>query len=361
LLIAAFLTADTGRTEGKNAAVDSVVKGNNAFAVDLYTRIKDKEGNIFFSPYSISTAFAMTYGGAKTETAKQIAKVLHFNLDQTNLATIFNQLQTGLNNVQKKHPVQLLVANSLWPQEKYPFLPGYTEMIGKQYGATVNPLDYEKDPEKARNTINSWIEEKTTGKIKEMIGPADSQLPTVMTLVNAIYFKGSWLIRFDKEKTIEDTFIISGTKQVKVPMMRQEGIFPYHGFSDVQVVELPYAGKALSMIIVLPRKVGGLDEIEQNLSYERIQKWTSHFSRKDLMIQLPRFTITQGFNLIPHLKKLGMNDPFVFGKADFSGMTVTKDITEEGTVAAAATAVRMPEEDGKEICPFQHDHPFLDT
>ena len=205
--------------------LQTVVKGNNTFGFDLYQELKDKEGNLFFSPYSISIALAMTYAGARGQTEKEMAEVLHFSLEQELLHSSFSKLQSHLNTVQDKGHIKLSTANSLWAQKGYHFLDTFFDLNKKYYGAGLNFVDFKKETEAARKTINIWVKDKTQQKIKELIKPGMVDSLTTLVLCNAIYFKGDWLSQFDKKRTIDADFYVTPDKIIKVPMMNQKSKF----------------------------------------------------------------------------------------------------------------------------------------
>jgi serpin B len=340
--------------DATSADVPKVVTSNNEFAVDLYGQLRTHEGSLCFSPYSISTALAMTYGGARGKTAEQMARTLRFVLQADQLHPAFAALETGLNAVQQKGKVQLAVANSLWPQQGFAFLPDYLALCRNYYGTSITPVDYLKDAETARKTINGWVEAKTDRKIVELLKPGMVDSATRLALVDAIYFKGKWARQFDSKLTSEQPFHLSAEKQVDARLMRQTGDFKYAEFPDLQVLELSYAGDDLSMIVLLPREVDGLDHLDRELTAQNLASWTAKLRNQKVEVFLPEFKITCEFSLKQTLTTLGMPDAFNPSLADFSGMDGKKDlfigkvihkafvdVNEEGTEAAAATAVLM--------------------
>jgi serpin B len=349
---------------------ETLVIGNNAFALDLYSILKKEEGNLFLSPYSISSALAMTYGGARGDTAEEMAKVLHFTLGADNAHPAFAELDKVFGEIQKKGQVQLHVANSLWPQKDYRLLPEYLELIKQHYGVSITPVDYAKAAEEARKIINTWVEDKTKDKIKDLIREGDVDHLTVLVLVNAIYFKGNWASQFDPEHTVESEFMVSNNAKTKISMMNQKGEFGYGEIEGAQLLELPYVGKELSMVIVLPEKPESLPEIEKQFTVKNLDRWLSCLSQQDVNVYLPKFKVTWGtFKLNEPLQTLGMRK--AFGPADFSGMDGTRtlslglvlhkafvEVNEEGTEAAAATVVLF-ESGVPRIATFKADHPFL--
>ena len=352
----------------------TAVAGNTAFAFDLYSQLRTQEGNLFLSPYSISTALAMAYGGARGETATQMAKAMHFGLAQEKLHPAFAALESGLNAVQQKGQVKLAVANSLWPQKGHLFLPVYLDLCRINYGVAVTPLDFARAAEPARQTINAWVEDKTNRKIQDLIKPGTLNAVTRLVLVNAIYFKGNWSSRFDKQLTKAGPFHVSAGKTVETPMMQATKEFRYAESPEVQALELPYAGDDLSMLVLLPRDANSLAAFEQSLSPDKLYAWIRSLRSREVQLWLPKFKTTSEFSLNQTLTALGMTDAFT-GRADFSGMDGTNDlfisavihkafveVNEEGTEAAAATAVVM-ETKGihipEEPMVFRADHPFL--
>jgi len=358
-----------------NKDLQSVVKGNSDFGFDLYQELKGEEGNLFFSPYSISTALAMTYAGARGETEKQMAQVLHFPLTQESLHPAFSKLQSDLNAIQNKGDVQISIANSLWAQESYKFLDSFIELNKKYYDAGLYFVDFIKKREAARKKINDWVEKKTHDKIKELIKPPMLTIDTRLVLCNAIYFKGNWLSQFDKEKTYNRDFYVSPDTTMLVPMMYQQTRLKYKYFEQFCALELPYEGNDLSMIIFLPNEDDGLLEFEDHLTADSVHVWIDELMKVDeglVMVNMPKFKTVSEFELSRTLYDMGMPDAFSLPPADFSGMTGTKDlfiskvihkayveVNEEGTEAAAATAVVMMKSVAMKPLEFKADHPFI--
>jgi serpin B len=355
---------------------DRLVAGNCAFAVDLYRKLSDGEGSLFFSPYSISTALAMTYAGAREKTEEQMAKTLHFPVDQQRLHPAFAELQGTLNNVQEAGNVRLCLANALWPQEGHPFLPAYLSLVEKHYGVSITAVDYRTDGarEAARQTINRWVEDRTEDRIKELILPGHLTDATRLVLTNAVSFKGKWHNEFDPKDTKDATFFLSPSRSVQVPTMHQEEEFGYAEMKSLQILEMPYRGGELSMLVLLPTRIEGLRQLERSLTAEALQNWRSHLTRRKVIVFLPRFKTTFRVELKETLRSMGMVDPFQWPGANFAGLdgdpnwfyigqVVHKayaDVNEEGTEAAAATAVVMMLGGmGAQPPVFRADHPFL--
>jgi serine protease inhibitor/ankyrin repeat protein len=354
--------------------VKTVVQDNSAFAFDLYQQLRSSKGNLFFSPYSISTALAMTYAGARGNTEKQMAETLHFSLPQKNLHPTFAELQGGLKKLQEAGNVKLCIANSLWPQRSHPFLDECLSLAKKYYGVSITPVDYINAREAARRTINTWVEKKTEDKIKDLIQSYHLNEITRLVLVNAIYFRGNWEYPFDPRETKDAPFYVTPKKPVQIPMMRQTERVRYAEVKSLHILELPYRGEDLSMLVLLPREIDGLEQLEDSLSTENLEFWRQRLEARGLIIFLPKFQMTSSFDLKETLKAMGMVDPFTFPGANFAGFdgdprwffigeVVHKafvDVNEEGTEAAAATAVVMGYGGVPAPPPtFRADRPFL--
>jgi len=360
---------DTGASpEG----IENVVNANNQFALDVYSEFKEEfeNENIFFSPYSISVALTMTYEGAKGQTAEEMQSVLRVpkddNLRRANFAKIINEI----NKEDKEY--KLSTANALWPRTDFQLLKEYKNTIEKYYGGKATPLDYARYPEGSRQIINSWIEDKTEDKIKDLIPSGALDFSTVLVLTNAIYFKGAWALQFDPKETKEEDFRTGDGEIVKVPMMRLVGKdekFNYAETEDLQILEMSYDGEDLSMLVILPKE-NKLEKVEKELSIEKLSEWKSMLKEQKVDIYIPKFKLETKYFMADTLKKMGMPTAFD-SSADFSGINGVKgiwiskvihqafvDVNEEGTEAAAATAVIMIE-----MAPttpeFQADHPFI--
>jgi len=343
------------------------VDDNTAFALDLYHQLRTEEGNLFFSPYSISTALAMTFAGARGETERQMAEALHFNLPQEKLHAAFGRLQVGLNSMQHTNPIQLSVANSLWPAKGWSLRKEYVLTMESNYTGRIMPLDYSQT-EAARQTINRWVEEHTQDKIKDLVKRGLIGPQTVLVLANAIYFKARWETPFQTNLTRPEPFHVTATKTVTVPMMnhRQLACGRYVD-NEVQVLELPYMGDNISMVILLPKEVDGLTRLEEGLTLQKLNGWVDGLDEAKVDVWLPKFNATSEFSLAETLKALGMVD--AFGPADFSGMFEAQgpcisavvhqafvEVNEKGTEAAAATGVTFLT---SAFPSFRADHPFL--
>lgn len=355
---------DTGATaEG----VTSVVTANNQFALDLYSKLKGEGGNVFFSPYSISTALAMTYEGARGQTAEEMKEVFYFP-DSDFMRPSFAKIYNLINKEDKKY--KLHTANALWAQQDYAFLPEYLGLVGQYYGGKTTNLDFVTKTEESRKIINDWVEEKTNNKIKDLIPPGAINAMTRLVLTNAIYFKGTWVKQFDKKNTREWDFRISPDKIVKAQMMSlQDEEFNYADTEKLQILEMPYDGEELSMLILLPKE-DDIESLEESLNAEKLNELRNMLTKQEVDVYIPKFTFETKYFMVPTLKEMGMPTAFS-ANADFSGMDGTRnlfisnvihqafvEVNEEGTEAAAATAVivaltAMPTN------MFIADHPFI--
>lgn len=371
---------------GPEQDVREVVKGNDAFALDLYAKLRvEEKGDLFFSPYSVSSALAMTWAGARGETEREMARVLHFTLGQDTLHPAMGALMTDLNGRKMKgrwkrdpdagkRPYELVVANALWGQQGFPFRKAFLGLTRRSYEAGLNPLDFRADPEAARKRINAWVERKTKDRIKELIAEGMIDKATRLVLTNAIYFKSAWQEPFEKIATKDAPFHLTREKTAPVPTMCQWESMGYLNQGGLQVVSLPYKNRELSMLILIPKQVDGLASVERDLSPANLSRWLSGLKSTLIELRLPKFRITSSFQLRDVLVAMGMRAAFSPGAADFSGMADTRDlfigavihkafvdVDEKGTEAAAATAVIAQLGGGPPGQPVQVrvDRPFL--
>jgi len=352
----------------------AVAEGNNAFAVELYGQLRKQNGNLFFSPESISTAFAMAYAGARGDTASEIAKALHFTLPPERLHPAMGALLANLNAAHDGY--QLRVADALWAEKDYTFLDDYLKLTSTDYGAGFNRVDFKGAPDAVRLIINQWVEQQTADKIKDLLQPGVLTPAMRLVLTNAIYFKGNWQTQFDKAQTRDEDFHLSAAQTVKAPLMNLQGRFNYFNGGTFQVLEIPYKSGDLSMIVFLPNDVNGLSALEQSLTASSTQQWLGQLRPgSKVILTLPRFKMTQQFELAGTLGAMGMPQAFEKNVADFSGMTGKRDlwisaaihkafvdVNEEGTEAAAATGIVMRSMAVTREQPpivFRADHPFL--
>lgn len=355
-------------------ATDAVVQGSSGFALELLRLEGAKPGNIFFSPYSISAALAMTYAGARGQTATEMADAIHFTLPPAELHPAFGELARRFDDIASRKDVALTVANSLWYQQDYHLTPDFLKLNRDYYHAKVEPLNFSGDAAGACQKINSWVARKTQDRIKELL----SNVPpsTRLVLCNAIYFKGTWLKEFDPKKTHPQPFYTMPEQPVSVPMMTEETSVRSHDAGDADVFALPYAGNDISMVILLPKAADGLAAMEKQIDTAKLREWLAALDASRLAkarIFLPKFKLNLRLELASDLKTLGMPTAFEAGAADFSGMDGSRnlfigdvihqacvDVNEQGTEAAAATAVTVHASAVMPAPPtFRVDHPFL--
>jgi serpin B len=352
--------------EYTNDELSQFVSDNNAFAFDLFQAIKDGSENLFFSPYSISVALAMTYGGARNQTEIQMAETLHFNFLQEKLHALFNALDLELNNRNLNDPadvgkyLKLNVSNALWAQRDYTFLDSYLDIIMFNYGAGIRLVDFINAPEQARLTINDWVADQTENRIENLLADGDIDNWVRLVLTNTIYFNASWAIPFNPDDTYDGLFYLEDGSTVLVPMMIPEAGNGENG-EDYTAVEgpgflavaLPYYGGEFSMVIVVP-DYGTYSTFEEALDYAFIDEIIGNLSPRDVLLEMPKFGYESKIYLANTLSDMGMPDAFTPGIADFSGIDGTLNlfidnvihqafisVDEAGTEAAAATAVVM--------------------
>jgi serpin B len=338
--------------------LENLSAGNSAFAVDLYQSIREGDGNLFFSPYSISLALAMTYGGARGQTAQQMAEVLHFSLPDEQVHAGFNALDLELgsrnNEGDEMMPgFKLNIANSAWAQYDRPFEQDYLDLLAENYGAGLYLTDFSQDPEGSRLAINEWVSEETEEKIEDLIPPGAIDALTRLVLANAIYFNAAWQTVFDANLTEEAPFYLLDGSQINVPMMAHSSAthLGYVRGDGYQAVELPYNGGQLSMVLLVP-EADSFADFEANLTTEQLAQILGSLKYQQVEFRMPKFTFESDLGLASTLKQLGMQDAFTPEAADFSGIDGTRemvikdvihkafvDVNEEGTEAAAATAV----------------------
>ena len=327
-------------------------ESTNRFAMDLYDLLRREEGNLFFSPYSITSALAMVWAGAQGDTAREMAETLRFDKPEKDVHAGFQTLNAVVNK--PSDAVTLRVANALWGQRDYSFLQPYLDLVRTCYGGALESVDFIGDAEGARQRINAWVEKKTEDRIKDLLPPRSLDDMTRLVLTNAIYFKGLWENEFDPDKTRDEPFHLLDGQVVEAPRMHQTQEVPYAENDAVRAVHLPYQGGDVSMLVLLPRDVDGLPGVEAELDAAYIEALLERMATRRVRLGLPRFTTTSEFSMGGTLKKMGMPKAFSPVEADFSGMTGDRDlfisavvhkafveVNEEGTEAAAATGVVM--------------------
>ncbi|MBP7828039.1 MAG: serpin family protein [Verrucomicrobia bacterium] len=376
--LAVMLTACAKEQPGNDstAVPADLVAGNTAFALDLYHRLAVQEGNLFFSPHSLSTALAMTHAGARGETERDLAALLHFTLPSDQVPGAFGALDRRLGEISKQKQVRLSVANSLWGQRDQPFTDQFLAVTRQHFGAQIGLVDFVGAAERARQKINTWVARKTGDKIQNLLAPGAVGPTTRLVLGNAIYFKGDWARPFDRSATAPADFFVTPTRSVQAPLMYLKTKIRGQSFDGFSAFELPYQGETLSMIVLLPEARDGLAALEATLTANHLHNWLAALDAarpEEAMVYLPKFKLEWKSDLKPTLAALSRGVAFDARQADFSGMTGNRDlfisavihqavveVNEQGTEAAAATGVVVALTD---LPPpprvFRADHPFI--
>ena len=338
--------------------LDSLSRGNSEFAFDLYRALAAADGNLFYSPYSISVALAMTYAGARGETEEQMADTLRFLLPQQDLHPAFNDLDIELDRRgegaagKDGGEFRLNIVNAIWGQKDYSFLPEFLDVLAENYGAGLRLLDYISHPEESRIIINEWVSDQTEGRIEDLVPQGAISSLTRLVLTNAVYFNAAWMYPFNEDATSDGPFYLIDGGELRVPMIAQTESFGYAEGDGYQALELPYDGGELSMVILLPDS-GSFDEFEKSLDVGLVNGTVGDLVFQKVALTMPKFEFDSSFGLVETLAGMGM--PIAFSSAaDFSGMTGNRDlfigdvihkafvsVDEAGTEAAAATAVIM--------------------
>jgi serpin B len=357
--------------------LDELVSGNSTFAFDLYRALRDPDGNLFFSPYSISAALAMTYAGARGETEQEMAETLSFILAQEKLHAAFNALDLEL--AEQQEPIgdedgeafQLSIANSVWGQKDFEFLAPFLDTLAEHYGAGLRLLDFVNEAEEARETINAWVSDQTEERIPELLPEGTIDALTRLVLTNAIYFNASWSFPFPEENTREGAFHLLDGTEVQAPMMRLDEMLRYGEVGGVQAARLPYTGGEFSAYVLVPAE-GEFESFESSLDAATLDAIIAGLGERQVALTMPKFEFESSFDLNDTLIELGMPSAFDLGRADFSGMDGKRDlfisdvihksfvsVDEAGTEAAAATAVVMRLTASPERAELAVDRPFL--
>lgn len=368
---------------GAESEVDlcALVTNNSAFAIDLYGKLSAAEkGNIFLSPFSVSNSIAIAYAGARGATQTEIATALKFSLNHGEIIPVFGQLHSRLNQLQGNGNIRLDIANSIWPQKGYELLTEYKDLLKTDDTIVINSLDYGKDPEQAKETINKWVSQSTKNKISEIIPPNLLNAETRLIIANAIYFKADWEQKFKPSLTRDLEFFPSPGTSMKTRMMNLKASFNYTEVGPLQILEMPYVGNELSMVIILPKDIDGFRQVDKTLSAENIKIWKEQMVPTEIMVYIPKFEMTSTFFLAETLTSMGMVEAFSRQKADFTGISARTgqplflssvihksfiEVSEEGSEASGATAIDMttmghsPRTPKVNLPQFKADHPFL--
>ena len=352
------------------------------FGCDLYRVLAAREGNLFFSPYSITAALAMTREGAGGATAEEMDRVMHFppagrangsRLLARALAPSMEPDRDGDEWIEVP-AYELHVANGLWGQEGLGFEERFLRTLRSNFEAEIRRVDFQ-DPSAARATINRWVEEQTRERIKDLIPDGLPSADSLLVLANAIHFKGPWADPFRERATKERTFHGPDGKEIRASFLHRTGSYAYADLGDVRVVEIPYRGGEMAMTVLLPKAKDGLEALEAKLDGAALETWLGKLRGERVALSLPKFAFTTPVDLTEVLKGMGMKTAFDPQDADFRGMTTEKPlcigvvlhkafvaVDEKGTEAAAATAVMMKlggAPSHGEPVEFTADHPFL--
>jgi len=379
LLITPLFSRETG---------GEVVEANNLFTMELYQQLKSEGNNILISPFSVFNAFAMLYPGSDGQTQHVISQTMHFEQNIQQFLDEMIQLQVSFKPIREYEKPALNIANSLWAQQGYPILDSYFDILQEYFQSEIRSVDF-SDSLKTANEINQWVNDKTNGKIKEIINPDIIGQLTTLILCNAIHFKGSWMNPFSEKNTKPETFFVNPTKEIQVDMMNHQKEYRYQEYIGFKMLEMPYKkeyneqGKPVSkadysMIIFLPDKESSLEELENQLNYYLMKSYISSLLRSEsvqVAVKIPKFRVENTFNLNEPLMAMGMENPFT-SLADFSKITGKKDlfisdvihktyidVDEKGTEAAAVTAIIMPRGampgPVEEVKEFHVNRPFM--
>ncbi|MGO9122351.1 MAG: serpin family protein [Desulfomonilaceae bacterium] len=350
----------------------SVASCNNSFALQIYEKLRNQEGNLVFSPYGISSSLSLAYAGSGGTTKVQIEDLFHLTITGDQFHRVFGDLNDSLVSGAKSRGYDLKIVNSLWHAKGSDIRRDYITVVEKCYRGSIHSVSFERDLESARRLINSWFERQSKGKFKELLADGVLTPQTRMVLGNTIYFNGVWRSKFDKRDTEKAPFTLIDGKQVVVPMMRQAGKFNYKESDTFQALELPYKTSRLSMIVLLPKERDGLANIENTLSKKNIDEWMNGMSKQELDIDLPKFKFFSKLALVEPLKSLGLTEPFSVNSADFSGIDgegklfisdivqeAMVEVSEKGTEASAATSAVAETKSMRSAIAFRADHPFI--
>jgi len=364
------------KVTNSKVTVKEIAEANNEFTVNLYKNLGEDNDNLIFSPYSISSALAVTYAGARGETAREMSDVFWFPENQKSFHPAYKAFTDSILISGKEKGTELNIANALWVQEDYRLIQDFLDLAKEYYRANAENVSFKtpSEQEKSRQQINQWIEKKTNHKIKDMISPGILNELTRMVITNAIWFNGNWLHPFEKSRTSPSIFHITRDKSVTTDFMHQKKEIGYYEDDDVQAIELLYKGQKMSMIIILPKEIGGWKLIGKIISCNKLNIIHKEMKPHKINMSIPKFSFESKFNLKEILYKMGMEQAFT-NDADFSGMTEDNDlridevihkafieVNETGTEAAAATAVIMSLKtalEEEDVIQFVADHPFL--
>jgi serpin B len=353
------------------AELAAFVQGNTAFAFNLHRRLAQPGTNLFWSPYSVTAALALVQSGARGQTEQQIAGALQFP-PPAELQTALARIRESFTNAGKQEHIELTSATGLWARQNYGISDEFLQCAREAFACEVQLVDFGSRSDALPGQINSWVSRQTRDKIENALLPGSISADMSLVFVNTLYFKGQWANRFPRQRTQTRRFRLSPEHSVRVPMMEQTCPARYAESDLAQMVELPYAGFDLSMIVLLPRQPDGLPELERQISENLLMNWLAAVHGRTVDLQLPRFNIRSRLPLGQPLSGLGMPDAFAPTKADFTGMTPRRplwiaflqqcavvEVNEEGTIAAAATSGGLACSTPAPPATFHADHPFL--
>jgi len=354
--------------------IEALAVSNNLFAVDLFKQMQSKSENLIFSPYSIGTVLAMIYSGSGGKTAMEMREVLYFP-EQERLDPVESIMRESLLVTDTMKGTDFRLANAIWAQEDFSFLPAYLARVENYYDAPLTLLDFMEtaNREKSRKKINHWVGEKTNNRIRDLIQPGILDASTRLVLTNAIYFNGGWMFPFDIAATSPSLFHISHQESIKTDFMHQTRSYPYYEDEEIQATSIPYRDNRMSLMVILPRSFEGWRMISQVINLERINLVISEMETREVQLALPKFRSELQINLRHELTSMGMGTAFS-RDADLSGMTGEKnlyvdevihkafiEVNEKGTEAAAATAgiIGLKSSLREDPVRFNADHPFI--
>lgn len=369
--LAAAALARLGVTKEPPVQTTDIVAGNNLFALDLFGKVRKEEGNLFCSPFSVSTALAMASVGARGKTAEEMIDLLHFPGAPEAGHSVLGKLIQQFSADDPRRGYLLAVANALWTDKSFGFKKEFLDFVNKHYAAKLTDLDFVHQSEKSRQTINQWVEKQTHERIKDLMPSGSIDSETRLVITNAIYFKGTWADQFNKNATKDEMFQVTDTEKIKTPMMHRSGSYGYFENGAVQLLSIPFKGRELSMLFALPKNKGGLADLEAKLTADNVRTWIAAVRPAEITVALPKFELTKKFDLIPTLRDMGMKAAFT-GGADFSGISESGKlfisdvvhkafvlVNEEGAEAAASTGIGFKLTAAPVRKEFRADHPFL--
>ncbi len=374
LIISVVFAVDAQAEEQSKDMERKLASANNVVAIDLYRGLRSNTGNILFSPLSINSALALAYVGAAGETAKQMASVLHFPENKTEMNPAFRRFLAALSSGGATEGGVLSIANSLWPKKGLKLSEVYAKTAHDYYQAVVKPLDFAKKTEESRVEINKWVATQTKGKITDLFPPGSVAATTPLALANVVYFKGYWRTPFEKKDTELGTFYAPNAQKVDVSFMKQTGFYIYGETEELQILDLPYRGSGLVMTVFLPRARDGLRKLEEKFGAAFLEQAMAIMQGREVDVRLLRFKMAESLSLAESLRKLGLSSLFE-SSTDFSGMLAAPskeplflgsaehkaviEVNEEGTEAAAATGFAMATGMPLPKAEFKTDHPFM--